>query len=116
MISLELNASKLPADSVRWLDFDLFLADPARHFADIADFFGHPVDATAAQAICGGPLMRRYSKALEYEYSPELRREILAEARAMHGPDIADALGWLETLASRYPAVARAIRRARRDG
>lgn len=116
MSSLELQASKLPTDRVCWMDFDLFLQDPPRHFRELAGFFGHPVDATAAQAICGGPLMRRYSKALEYEYSPDLRREILAEARATHGPAIADALGWLETLASRYPAVAQAIRRARRDG
>src|SRR3546814_2589720 len=90
MTSLELNASKLPADSVRWMDFDLFLADPARHFAELAAFFSHPVEAATAQTVCDGPLMRRYSKALEYEYSPELRREILAEARAAHGPAISD--------------------------
>ncbi|WP_431870221.1 hypothetical protein [Allosphingosinicella sp.] len=115
MTSLELNASKLPADSVRWMDFDLFLADPARHFAELAAFFSHPVEAATAQTVCDGPLMRRYSKALEYEYSPELRREILAEARATHGPAISDALGWLDALASDYPAVAQAIRRARRE-
>ena len=116
MSSLELNASKLASGSVRWMDFDLFLAELARHFADTAAFFGHPTDAATAQAICGGPLMRRYSKALEYEYSPELRREILAEAAAMHGPAISDALGWLDDLASDYPWIAQAIRRARGEG
>lgn len=116
MTSLELNALKLPSGDARWMDFDQFLADPARHFADIAAFFGHPVDAATARTICGGPLMRRYSKALEYEYSPELRREILAEARAMHGAAIKDALGWLDALTSDYPPVAQAIRRARGEG
>jgi hypothetical protein len=57
--------------------------------------------------------MGRYSKALDYEYSPALRREILADARRRHGAAIGDALNWLEGLESRYPAAAQAIRRAR---
>jgi hypothetical protein len=116
MTSLEANATLLPADSVQWLDFDLFLAEPPALFADIARHFGLAVDSDAARAIANGPLMRRYSKALEYEYSPALRREILAEARAMHGRAIDDALRWLNGLASRYPAIAHAIRRSKREG
>ena len=84
MTSLEAAAAALPAGTVLWLDFDVFLADPARHFAAIAAHFGHAVDGAKREAICEGPLMRRYSKALEYEYSPELRREILADARRRH--------------------------------
>ncbi|MDQ4088454.1 MAG: hypothetical protein M3177_10670 [Pseudomonadota bacterium] len=115
MSSLEANAATLPDDSVMWLDFDRFLTDRPRHFAAIAAHFGHAVDEAAARAIAEGPLMRRYSKALEYEYSPQLRRDILAEARWLHGPAIRDALGWLNALASRYPAVAQAIRRAQKE-
>jgi len=111
MTSLDAAAAKLPAEAVLWMDFDVFLADPARHLAAIAGHFGHP--AAGAEAICSGPLMRRYSKALEYEYSPQLRREILADARRRHAGAIADALNWLGGLESRYPAVAQAIRRAR---
>jgi len=116
MTSLGEAAGKLPAEAVLWMDFDVFLADPPRHFAGVAGHFGHDVDPAAARAICEGPLMRRYSKALDYEYSPELRREILADARRRHAPAIADALNWLAGLESRYPAVARAIRRARGEG
>ena len=112
MSALEQSAARLPAGSVMWADFDRFLTNPAGHFAAVAAFFGHPVDAGRAQAICTGSLMRRYSKALEYEYSPELRREILAEARWRHGRAIEDALVWLDGLASHYPAVAHAIRRS----
>ena len=60
--------------------------------------------------------MGRYSKALDYEYSPALRREILAEARWRHGAAIRDGLNWLASLAGRYPAVAAAIRRAEGAG
>ena len=55
--------------------------------------------------------MGRYSKALDYEYSPALRREILADARHRHGAAIRDGLNWLAGLAGRYPAMAEAIRR-----
>lgn len=112
MTSLGRAASALPEGSVMWLDFDLFLADPVRHFTRIAAHFGVQADEPAARAICEGPLMGRYSKALEYEYTPALRREILADARRRHAPAIADALNWLRTIESRYPAAAEAIRRA----
>ena len=113
MTSLGAAAARLPDGAVLWLDFDTFLADPARHFAAIATHFGHDVDEATARAIAEGPLMGRYSKALDYEYSPALRREILADARFRHGGAIRDGLNWLGGLASRYPAVADAIRRAR---
>jgi hypothetical protein len=115
MTSLEAAAAKLPREAVLWLDFDLFLTDPARHFADIAAHFRHPLERGQARAICEGLLMGRYSKALEYEYSPDLRREILADARRRHGTAIKEALNWLGGLESRYPAAAQAIRRARAE-
>ena len=112
MTSLERAAAALPAESVLWLDFDAFLADPVRHFTKIAGHFGIDFPPPLARAIADGPLMRRYSKALNYEFSPQARRETLADARFRHGRAIEDGLDWLRGLASRYPAVAQAIRRA----
>jgi hypothetical protein len=106
------NEARLPAGTVKWLDFDLFLSDPGAQFIHIAEHFGLPLERARAGALCQGPLMRRYSKALEYEFSPADRAEILAEARWRHGAAIADALGWLNELAARYPAVTDAIRRS----
>lgn len=116
MSSLEANAAQLPEDRVMWLDFDQFLTAPARQFAAVAAHFGYAIDPAAARSIAEGPLLRRYSKAPEYEYSPQLRHDILAEARWTHGGAIREALGWLSQLASRYPALAQAIRRARKEG
>ncbi len=116
MTSLEAAAGQLTEGTVLWLDFDTFLADPLGHFRAVAAHFGHAVDEGAARTIVEGPLMGRYSKALDYEYSPALRREILAEARRRHGAAIRDGLNWLAGLAGRYPAVAAAIRRAQGAG
>jgi hypothetical protein len=113
MTSMGAAAARMPDGAILWLDFDTFLADPALHFGTVAAHFGHDADEATARGIVEGPLMGRYSKALDYEYSPALRREILADARFRHGGAIRDGLNWLGGLASRYPAVADAIRRAR---
>ena len=55
--------------------------------------------------------MGRYSKALEYEYSPGLRRELLEEAAAHHGRDIDGALRLLEKAAETSPLLQRALSR-----
>jgi hypothetical protein len=112
MTSLERSAAAMAPGDVMWMDFDRFLTEPAGHLAEIARFFGHSLDHDAAAAICAGPLMGRYSKAPEFEYTPALRRDVLAEARFMHGPAIRDALLWLEEAGRRYPAIGSAIRRA----
>ena len=51
----------------------------------VADFFGFDAGRALA-AIAAGPLMSRYSKALEYEYSASLRRELIAEAQSVSRP------------------------------
>lgn len=112
MTSLEANASAIGPDRVKWLDFDRFLADPAAHLADIARFFGLSIRADIARTLCAGPLMRRYSKALEYEYSPTLRREVLAEAARTHGAAIDSSIRWLGGAATRCPLLASAFARA----
>lgn len=112
MTSLVRGAGALPAAGVMWMDFDRFLADPAGNLSALARFFGHGLDPATAAAIVAGPLMRRYSKALDYEYSPALRRAVLDEARRMRGPEIDDALAWLARAGEADPAVAEAMNRA----
>jgi hypothetical protein len=56
--------------------------------------------------------MGRYSKALEYEYSPSLRRELLAEAGRDHRADIDQAIAMLNEAAPNSPLLARALCRA----
>jgi hypothetical protein len=110
--SLERAASGLPAGAVLWMDFDTFLSDPMDHLLAIARHYAIALDSAGARRLCDGPLMRRYSKALDHEFSPAMRREILADSRRRHAPEIARALEWLAALESRYPAIAQAIRRA----
>jgi hypothetical protein len=113
MTALEAAANALPDGLVQWLEFDQFLADPAKELAGIAEFFGIEAQPDQLSAIVGGPLMRRYSKALEYDYSPQLRLDLIAEATAAHTDDIADALAMLDSAAQDSPLLARALERSK---
>ena len=52
------------------------------------------------------PVLTRYSKAPEYAYTPEVRAQILREARRDHRDEIRKGLAWLERLARANAAVA----------
>ena len=71
----------MPDRKIEWADFDAMLGDMPSELARVAAFFGFS-DETGRQSrgIAAGPLMSRYSKALEYDYSAELRRELIDEA------------------------------------
>jgi hypothetical protein len=111
MSALESAAEQLPSDCVRWLDFDEFLAGPAAHLLDLFNFFEVRHEPGEAARIAGGPLMHRYSKALEYEFGPETRRRQLASAGKAHSREIASALAMLIQAAEKAPLLARALLR-----
>ncbi|HEY0311166.1 MAG TPA: hypothetical protein VGC56_01580 [Allosphingosinicella sp.] len=112
MTSLSRSADVLGPDRVLWVDFDAFLAEPVGTLMEAAAFLGLGMDAAEAERLVTGPLMRRYSKALEYEYSPALRREVLGDARRRFGGDIEAALAGLAALGQRWPAIGAAIGRS----
>lgn len=93
-----------------WLDFDEMLGDMADSLGRAAGFFGF--DSTNVADIAAGPLMHRYSKATEYEYSPSLRRDLIGEACEAHRADIDRALAMLQSAAQNSPLLAQALRRA----
>jgi hypothetical protein len=112
MTSLEAAAERMPERMIAWSDFDRMLDDVPRGLADIAAHFGFEAEPSQIDAIARGPLMRRYSKALEYEYSPNLRRDLIAQEGTLHGRDIEDALAMLDAAAEKSPLLARALARS----
>ena len=113
MTALEFSAEAMADRSVEWGDFDHMLGTMTAELGRMAGHFGLQTSPEELQIIASGPLMQRYSKALEYEYSPELRRELIAEAEAHSRHDIDDALAMLRSAAEKSPLLARALARAR---
>jgi hypothetical protein len=111
MTSLERASEVIGENRILWADFDRMLADLAPTLERAAEFLKLPASPERMRAIAGGPLIGRYSKAAEYDYSPALRHELLAEARHIHGRAITHALGLLETAARASPMLKRALAR-----
>lgn len=113
MIALEAAAERMEGRPVLWADFDRMLEDMTNALNGIAQYFGFDAPADRLHAIATGPLTRRYSKALEYDYTPALRRELIAETDAANRADIDAALAMLERAAEKSPLLARALGRAK---
>jgi hypothetical protein len=112
MTSLESAADAMADRKIAWLDFDQMLADIPEALRLTADHFGFRTDEAQLRALASGPLMSRYSKALEYDYSPSLRRELLEESERLHGREIESALAMLRSAAEKSPLLARAVARS----
>jgi hypothetical protein len=113
MTALEATAEAMADRKIAWADFDAMLGDMDAELTRVAEFFGFETDRIAE--IASGPLMARYSKALEYEYSPTLRRELIGEASERFGADIDAALAMLRSAAEKSPLLQRALARAEGD-
>jgi hypothetical protein len=113
MTSLETAAETMSDRIIAWADFDTMLGDMSSELGRIADFFRFDADEARLQAIAGGPLMQRYSKALEYEYSPALRDELIAQEIRFHGREIDEALAMLHGNSDKSPLLGRALDRTR---
>ena len=115
MTALETSAEAMEDRRIEWADFDRMLAGMDAALRNVAEFFGFSCEPERLQAIANGPLMRRYSKALEHEYSPDLRRELIGEAAEQFSREIDGALAMLRAAAEKSPLLARALTRAGED-
>ena len=111
MSALEGAADKLSGGAVSWADFDEFLDKPASQLEGLCQFFELGNEPGEVTRIAQGPLMNRYSKALDYEFGPETRRRRLADAGETHSQEIASALAMLTQAAEKAPLLARALLR-----
>ena len=113
MTTLEVAAEAMPDRRIGWQDFDAMLADVASALESMSALFGFEVEPGQLRFLASGPLMARYSKAPEYEYSPTLRHELIAEATERRRREIEGALAMLDRAAEKSPLLARATARAR---
>lgn len=112
MTSLEAAAEAMADREIAWVDFDSMLSDLPRELARIAGFFGLTADDARLTAITTGPLMQRYSKGLEYEYSPSLREQLIAGALHLHRREVDASLARVRSAAEKSQPLARALTRA----
>jgi hypothetical protein len=115
MAALEAASETMTDRQIAWADFDKMLRGLEADLARVVAFFGFTADADRIRALATGPLMRRYSKALEHEYSAGLRQELIAEASEQFAREIDGALAMLHAAAEKSPLLGRALERAGED-
>jgi hypothetical protein len=115
MTTLEAAAEAMSDQSVAWADFDTLLADTASELGRVAGFFGFATDERRLDTIARGPLMQRYSKDQSYEYSPQLRVDLIAQEMRLQGREIEAALAMLRQAAEKAPLLQRALERSTPD-
>jgi hypothetical protein len=92
------------------LDFDELLGDVEAAVSRVAAHFQLPTQSRWLTGIARSPVLTRYSKSPDFEYSPQVRRELLRQSRQNNATQIAAGLRWLETLARAQPAVAAVLK------
>lgn len=112
MTSLEAAADAMTDRQILWADFDRMLHDMTGWLGRVAAHFGLTATASQIEEQASGPLMHRYSKALEYDYSPSLRAELQGEATSQNKAEIDAAVAALREAAQSAPILDRALRRA----
>lgn len=111
MTSLEAAAEAMTDRALRWVDFDLMLGNMPIALEKLTRFFAYDSDVGTIDAIAAGPLMRRYSKAPEFAYSPALRHELMEQAGQDNRAAIEAAIDMLHKAAGQAPLLARALTR-----
>lgn len=107
----EMTALGSVGDRLGWVDFEAFLAAPEAKLAQAFAAAGFTVDDAEVAAIARGSLLQRYSKGPEHAYTPELRRQVLDQARHNHGDAIAAGMRWLEAAGRDFAPIAAALDR-----
>jgi hypothetical protein len=111
MTALEAAATAMADRPVLWASFDELLEDMEAGVQRLTEFFGFDAPPERIEEIVRGPLMSRYSKALEFDYSPSFRRELIDQEIRLHGADIENALGLLQRPAAQSPLLGSALAR-----
>jgi hypothetical protein len=97
------------ADRVLRVDFDEFLAAPGEGLRRICTHLGVVAPDAYFNEVQQSPTLTRYSKAPEHGYTPELRRQILADSRSRNAAEIRRGMQWIEAFAARSPALGAAL-------
>ena len=110
--TLEAAAKAMADRKIAWADFDTMLRNMPAELGRVARFFGFAANDDQLAGIAAGPLMQRYSKDLNYEYSPNLREQLIEQERRLQGRDIDAALAMLQSTSEESPLLAQALGRA----
>ncbi|WP_417449281.1 hypothetical protein [Kordiimonas sp.] len=108
MVNME-QAAKAAMGRILRVDFDSYLKDRPAKLAAVAQHFGRPITDDMLERILANPVSSRYSKATEYGFSAQERRDRLQQSRTKNGGEINKGLSFLTTFAKTHGAAKDAL-------
>ena len=93
-------------DRLITIDFDEFLADVAQGMRRVLEHFGLGCDARVISGLLTSPVLTRYSKAPEYEYTARTRSELIDASRRTNREEIRRGIAWIDRVGRSSDAVA----------
>jgi hypothetical protein len=105
------ETATLAPSPVLALDFDDFLQRQEELLGALLTQFALPSSPQKIRTTLSGPLMRTYSKDASFNYSPQDRREIIAEHATNNAAEISRARTWLDAAALLHPSINAALAR-----
>jgi hypothetical protein len=103
------DALKAFPDRLIAVDFDDFLADVAEGMRNILRHFGLQSDQRLLTGLMRNPVLTRYSKAPEYEYTPNTRSALIDASRRANREEIRRGMAWLDRIARSNNAAAAVV-------
>lgn len=103
------SLKSLGDEGIKWVNFDTFLKAPSEQLMTISQHFDLELDKQGAKTLTAGPIMSSYSKAPEHDYSADLRKQLLVQAREQFGAEINRTVDWVEKLAHKHPKIERVM-------
>ncbi len=97
------------SQKIYWQNFESFLQSPAPSLSRITEHFGLNANLEDCAKLAESPIMRSYSKAPEYDYSADLRQQLLEQARKEHGGAINAAIKWVVDLSKNHALIEAAL-------
>ena len=76
---------------------------PQKRFKVVCAHFNLKADQAYLHGLPTAPVLQKYAKAPEHDYSPSLRADILENARREHAREITKGLEWLKAYANAAP-------------
>jgi hypothetical protein len=91
------------------IDFDALLADVRGVMQQVVTHLQLSPPSDWLAQLESNPVLTRYSRAPDHEYSPSLRAQVLEQARQEHAGEIRRGMSWLASLAQAHRVVARVL-------
>lgn len=100
---------------IKAVNFDEFLKHPQEGLSMLCTHLDLKAEQVRISKAIDGPIMQKYSKDANFDYTPADREQLLAEYAEQHRADVDLGLNWLANAGKQFPTIGAALDRFNLD-